>query len=225
MSRRVRPAVLKASPWSCLLPSLGERPLPGVRAAAAPAGLALLMAAAALWAAGHLLAGPAALTAVPAPAPPAAPASPPAEPSIAERSTRLAALHLFGEPSAQPPADPPSTTQQRLARTRLALDLHGVWFGTGGGTAFAVISETRGPHRRYAPHDELPGGARLERIEAQSVVLRHNGRLERLPLREPALAAPAAQGATPATAPQGRHHDAAPLAARRGPHAAGGEHD
>lgn len=220
-----RPATLLARPWWRLLTSLGERRLPGVRAAAAPLGLTLLMAAAALWAAGRLLIGPDILPASVDIARAPAPVGPRAALSVAERSAGLTALHLFGQPRTAPPATLAVTSDQPLARTRLALNLHGVWFGTGGGTAFAVISETRGPHRRYAPHDELPGGARLERIEAQSVVLRHNGRLERLPLREPALAAPAAQGATPATAPQGRHHDAAPLAARRGPHAAGGEHD
>lgn len=90
--------------------------------------------------------------------------------------------NLFGvaaieTPSAtQPVADAPDT--------QLNLELRGVLAYDPEASALAIISEGRGDERVYAIGDELPGSATLEEVLADHVILKRNGRLEKLRLPE-----------------------------------------
>jgi general secretion pathway protein C len=96
--------------------------------------------------------------------------------------TAVADWHLFGEPpKAQPKA--PSPAPIRAPETRLNLNLVGIFFSDNSRLAVALIaaSDNTGV-RGYRLGDPLPGGARLEQVYADRVVLDRNGQLETLSL-------------------------------------------
>lgn len=103
-----------------------------------------------------------------------------AEAPAASALARVAALHLFGQAEVREaetvavPADTPDT--------RLNLSLKGVVAATPVERGLALIADERGNERHYAVGAELPGGATLEQVHGDRVVLRRAGRFEQLRL-------------------------------------------
>ena len=100
----------------------------------------------------------------------------------------------------------PAVTQSvaEAPDTQLNLELRGVLAYDPEASALAIISEGRGEEKVYGIGDELPGSATLEEVLADHVILKRNGRLEKLRLPEestPIAVAP----------PAGRSNDIAQL--------------
>lgn len=90
----------------------------------------------------------------------------------------IAAWHLFGRMEAsQPVVAPPSV----IPATPLDLHLAGVFFIEQGDSR-ALIAEGSSLERGYRIGDALPGGARLEQIQRDHVVVSRQGRQEVLNL-------------------------------------------
>lgn len=108
----------------------------------------------------------------------------------------VAGLHLFGRAS---PADQPAMAEIDAPDTRLRLQLRGVVAAMPAGQGIALIASESGEERHYLPGAEIPGGATLEQVHSDRVVLRREGRFEllRLPREAPLSGAappvPAAQ--------------------------------
>ncbi len=107
------------------------------------------------------------------------------------------ALAPFGQPDAS--SAPP---------TSLALQLRGIILADPASASSALIAPTGGQPVAYGVGQSVPGGATIEAIAFDTVLLRTNGRLERLDLprisangQAPAAAAPPPPGAVPATGP------------------------
>jgi len=119
---------------------------------------------------------------------PAGITSPPPGAVAIENSTRrqpadvaaIRAWHLFGKlETGRPVAAPPVA----IPATPLNLRLVGIFFAERGGPwALALVADGNSLERGYRVGDELPGGARLERIERDQVVVSRNGREEVLKL-------------------------------------------
>jgi general secretion pathway protein C len=91
----------------------------------------------------------------------------------------ISAWHLFGKVEANRPPPPPVA----IPVTPLNLRLGGTFFvEQGGARALALIADGNSLERGYRPGEALPGGARLERIERDQVVVSRNGREEALKL-------------------------------------------
>lgn len=71
--------------------------------------------------------------------------------------------------------------------TRLRLELLGVFQTGDSSAAGAIIAEQGGEGELYHPGQLLPGNATLEEVYADRVMLRRQGRLETLKLKEPSL--------------------------------------
>ena len=115
--------------------------------------------------------------------------SPTVAPAIALDVSPALALAPFGRPdaaSAQP--------------TALALVLRGVVLANRPSASSALIAPAGGQPVAYAIGQVVPGGATIEEIALDRVLLRVNGRLERLDLPR-VSAAGAAPAASPATGP------------------------
>jgi general secretion pathway protein C len=101
-------------------------------------------------------------------------------PAASSSLSRVAAVHLFGQAEAreeeavQVPVDAPDT--------RLNLSLKGVLAASTVEHGLALIADDRGEERHYAVGAELPGGATLEQVHGDRVVLRRAGRFEQLRL-------------------------------------------
>ncbi|MFZ1859265.1 MAG: type II secretion system protein N [Candidatus Competibacter sp.] len=111
-----------------------------------------------------------------------APGSPSSEMAITQQPADYAAVgawHLFGQMEAprlvEAPPPPASVTP-------LNLRLVGVFFIERGGKALALIAEGSGLERSYRSGEELPGGARLDRIQRDSVIISHGGQQDTLNL-------------------------------------------
>ncbi len=92
----------------------------------------------------------------------------------------IAAWHLFGRVETSQPVEAPPPV---ISITPLNLRLVGVFFvERGDGRALALIAEGNGLERGYRIGDLLPGGARLERIQRDHVVVSRQGRQEVLNL-------------------------------------------
>lgn len=96
--------------------------------------------------------------------------------------------------------------QAVVPETRLNLTLLGVISSSTVGTAKAIISDASGNEEYYSVGMQVPGGASLEEIHADYVMLKRNNRLEmlRLPADESAGMPGGGIGAPPSmgTAPQ-----------------------
>ena len=92
----------------------------------------------------------------------------------------IGAWHLFGEVQMnQPVAAPPPP----VSVAPLNLRLVGVFFvERSADRALALIAEGNGVERGYRPGETLPGGARLDQVQRDSVVVTHGGRQETLNL-------------------------------------------
>lgn len=108
----------------------------------------------------------------------------------------VARLHLFGRAD---PAEQPAMADIDAPETRLRLQLRGVVAALPAGQGIALIADEGGEERHYLPGAEVPGGATLEQVHSDRVVLRREGRFELLrlprdaPLSGEAPATPAAQ--------------------------------
>ncbi len=98
-------------------------------------------------------------------------------------SRTIAARHLFG--STVSTAAP--VAQTNIPETRLRLTLRGVMAASLADQATAIIADPAGNENYYPVGAELPGGATLEEVHAEHVVLSRNGRYETLSLPKNAL--------------------------------------
>lgn len=96
--------------------------------------------------------------------------------------TAVADWHLFGEtPKARP--KPPPTAPISAPETQLNLNLVGIFFSDNEQLAVALIAASNNSGvSSYRVGDTLPGGASLEQVYTDRVVLNRNGRLETLSL-------------------------------------------
>lgn len=108
----------------------------------------------------------------------------------------IIAAHLFGEPSADAPvATVGDDAADTAPDTTLSLQLRGAIAADDPKFAHAIIADSTGTEKVYFVKDSIPGGASLERVQADRVVLRRGGQLEvlRLPrLSEGGTSQPAA---------------------------------
>ena len=106
---------------------------------------------------------------------------------------------------------PKAEEQVVVPETRLNLTLLGVIASSAAGTAKAIISDASGNEEYYSIGMQVPGGASLEEIHSDYVMLKRNNRMEilRLPTDESALGQAGAGGGgmqpNMSAAPQGRH--------------------
>lgn len=98
-------------------------------------------------------------------------------------SRQVADWRLFGEYQAQQQTAEPVDAPE----TRLRLELVGLFQHADGTLARAIIAEQGGDAELYRPGDRVPGNAVLEDIYSDRVILRRQGQLETLRLRETEL--------------------------------------
>jgi general secretion pathway protein C len=132
-------------------------------------------------------------------APPAVARTAPSS-TAAPRLGTVAALNLFGLPQA---ATLPAAAQVNAPETSLNLTLRGLFAAARKESAFAIIAEGGGSERPFRIGDKVAGGAVVQDILADRVVLERAGRFETLRLPKERL-----NTATPAT---GAAASAAPL--------------
>lgn len=87
----------------------------------------------------------------------------------------LPAKHLFGA------ADVSNVTTV----TNLPLTLLGVMLDSNGSSSIAIISKDNEEEKSYHVNDQLPGNAELYKIFSDSVIIKRDGKYERLPLLKP----------------------------------------
>jgi len=144
------------------------------------------------------------------PAGPRAPWQPPqrlAGPAVAAASpadyATITAAHLFGEASSAPP-EVTGDAADNAPDTSLSLQLRGAIAADDPRFAHAIIADGNGAEQVYFVNASLPGGATLQQIHPDRVVLARGGQLEilrlpremqaggaRPPPPRPAAAAPA----------------------------------
>jgi type II secretory pathway component PulC len=97
-------------------------------------------------------------------------------------TTNIAYLHLFGEFQPIP---------THLPQTNLQLNLQGIALSTVKGQAsIAIISTPSGNTKIYKLGDAVPGGATINKVFKNRIILNDNGRLEVLKLPIPKLKNP-----------------------------------
>jgi general secretion pathway protein C len=112
---------------------------------------------------------------------------------VSDHLARVAGLHLFGQAEAGPGSSAP--VPEDTPDTRLRLSLKGVVAATSQGRSIALIADDQGNEQHYVLGAELPGGATLEQVHGDRVVLRRAGRFEQMRLPRdapPSAAAPSA---------------------------------
>jgi len=123
--------------------------------------------------------------------------------------TSISQSSLFGH--VEIAVAPKVEEQVVVPETRLNLTLLGVISSSTVGTAKAIISDASGNEEYYSVGMQVPGGASLEEIHSDYVMLKRNNRLEilRLPSDESVLGQPGSGGVgmqpNVSMAPQGRH--------------------
>jgi general secretion pathway protein C len=135
--------------------------------------------------------------------PPPAPVAwvPPPPPRVAATGTAtgtddaaaIVAVHLFGAADATAPAGDPAAVD--APDTTLSLQLRGAIAAGNPRFAHAIIADAGGQEKVYFLNDTLPGGATVQRIEADRVVLARNGTFEVLRLPRLSTGGPAAPSA------------------------------
>lgn len=101
---------------------------------------------------------------------------------------QISSLHLFGR-SVQEPARTAAPVE--APDTRLNLTLRGILFNTESGLTRAIIAAPGRDDEPYQVGAQLPGGATIDQIYADRVMLLRNGQYEMLRLPEETVAAPA----------------------------------
>ncbi len=103
----------------------------------------------------------------------------------AEDLQQLTQLHLFGQPAVEPQA---RAAPERAPETTLKLTLYGVFTYTPPSEGAAIIGRSGGEQSFFRVGDQVFGGARLEEVRADHVILFRNGRYETLRFpKEPQL--------------------------------------
>ena len=92
-----------------------------------------------------------------------------------------ALVGLFGDAKAKPA---PKAKRQEAPPTPLKLRLLAVMASDKEGEGLAVIAEQRNAERGYQVGNEIPGGATLEQVLVDRVILTRNGRQETLMLTD-----------------------------------------
>lgn len=119
-------------------------------------------------------------------------------PGVADFAT-ITAAHLFGEVSNEPP---PLTGDAALTApdTSLALQLRGAIAADDPRFAHAIIADGTGSEHVYFVNSTLPGGATVQQIQADRVILARAGQLEvlRLPRAGQGAGGAPAAGYSPA---------------------------
>jgi len=143
------------------------------------------------------------------PAGPSAPWQPPqVAPQTGQKTTTpasyatITAAHLFGEVSQEPP---PVSGDAALTApdTSLALQLRGAVAADNPRLAHAIIADGSGNEQVYFVNSTLPGGATVQQIQADRVVLARAGQLEvlRLPREGSGAGGPTPGGFTSPSQP------------------------
>jgi len=96
-------------------------------------------------------------------------------------ANKITGYNLFGKFEAKKVVVAP-TQPVEVPETRLNLKLRGVFASEDQDAARAIIADSRGDEDSYSIGSQLPGGAILNEIYADRVILEHNGRLETLKL-------------------------------------------
>lgn len=91
---------------------------------------------------------------------------------------QIAAAHLFGESG----AEPAPIQAFDAPETRLNLKLRGAIAAEDKSIAHAIIADSDGKDKLYFIDDQLPGGAKLQEVHQNRVILNRNGILETLRL-------------------------------------------
>ena len=86
-------------------------------------------------------------------------------------------LHLMGKAAPKPQ---PNTQIEKVTDTRLELILLGVFANSESEYASALIAEKGKAGKHFYVGDEVTGGALLETVRADAVILKRNGRKEAL---------------------------------------------
>lgn len=116
---------------------------------------------------------------------------------------KISNYHLFGKYEPKKVVVAP-VKPAVVPETRLNLKLRGVFASKDKNAARAIIADSRGEEDSYRLGSELPGGAILNEIYADHVILEHNGRLETLKL--PVDAPEAGKGSRTAKTSQSRRN-------------------
>lgn len=115
----------------------------------------------------------------------------------------ITAAHLFGEASSAPP-ELTGEAADNAPDTSLSLQLRGAIAAEDPRFAHAIIADSSGNEQVYFVNDTLPGGATVQQIQADRVLLARAGQLEvlRLPREgQPGGSAPPMAAARPMAAP------------------------
>ncbi len=95
-------------------------------------------------------------------------------------AAKIGQHHLFGLFEIKKP--PPKIEAAAAPETRLNLKLRGVFASQNKELARAIIADARGDDQSYAIGDQVPGGAVLNDVFEDRVILDRNGQLETLKL-------------------------------------------
>jgi general secretion pathway protein C len=96
-------------------------------------------------------------------------------------AAKISQFHLFGK-FEKKKLPPPIAQVAAAPETRLNLKLRGVFSSQDKDIARAIIADAKGDDESYAIGDEVPGGAILNDIFEDRVILERNGQLETLKL-------------------------------------------
>ncbi|MGD8938153.1 MAG: type II secretion system protein GspC [Gammaproteobacteria bacterium] len=96
-------------------------------------------------------------------------------------AAKISQFHLFGK-FEKKKLPPPVAEVAAAPETRLNLKLRGVFSSQDKDIARAIIADAKGEDESYAIGDEVPGGATLNDIFEDRVILERNGQLETLKL-------------------------------------------
>lgn len=117
------------------------------------------------------------ITLLKAPGQHAAPTTQSAPKARALSVDELTSAHLFGHSNSQASS---VADQAQAPETRLKLELRGVFGNTVVENGRALIAEKGKSAKYYRVQDKLPGGAELDSVATDHVMLKRNGRLETL---------------------------------------------
>ncbi|MGI9329504.1 MAG: type II secretion system protein GspC [Gammaproteobacteria bacterium] len=110
--------------------------------------------------------------------------------------SELVAAQLFGKADAEPEPDPALLADQDVLDapdTTLDLSLRATVASADNGKAHAIIADGSGKEQVYFLRDPVPGGATLQQVRVDRVILNRRGTLEALRLPRDFEAAPAAR--------------------------------
>jgi general secretion pathway protein C len=116
--------------------------------------------------------------------------------------------HLFGVPAAAPDAN--AVNAEDAPETQLTLQLRGVVAAADERFAHAIVADASGLEKVYFLKDALPGGATLQRVQPDRIILSRGGILEALLLPKEPRTGLARGPSVPPTAPSLATRPAAP---------------